>query len=278
MTIRTSVLLAVTALLLAACGNNTQNASNDAEGMNKFSSDTSFRDAHESPADIAFEGKGEMITFATPDGKEAKAYLLKSAAPTDKVLFVIQEWWGLNDFVKREAERLASELDNVTVLALDMYDGKVATNPEDAAAYMEAATTPRCEAIIKGALANVGPKAKVATIGWCFGGGWSLRASILAGKQAAGCVMYYGMPVEKANELAPLQADVLGIFAGKDAWITEKVVTDFQNLAKATNKKLEVQSFDADHAFANPSSPKYDKANADKANDLALNFLKQKLS
>lgn len=90
--------------------------------------------------------------------------------------------------------------------------------------------------------------------------------------------MYYGMPLEKAAELAPLQAEVLGIFAAKDAWITPQVVTNFQNLAKATNKKVEIHSFDADHAFANPSNPKYDKANSDKANMLALEFLKKKLS
>ncbi len=279
MLIRTAISLLIAMTLLAAsCGNNPQNASTGADDMAKFSKDTNFQQAHQDPASIAFEGKGEMISFATPDGKQGSAYLLKPEQATDKVLFVIQEWWGLNDHIKQEAERLFGDLKDVTVMALDMYDGKVATKPEDAGAIMNAIDPLRCEAIIKGALAQAGPKARVATIGWCFGGGWSLRASILAGKQAAGCVMYYGMPLEKAAELAPLQAEVLGIFAAKDAWITPQVVTNFQNLAKATNKKVEIHSFDADHAFANPSNPKYDKANSDKANMLALEFLKKKLS
>jgi len=269
--------MTIITLFAASCGNNPQSASS-ADDMAKFAKDSNFQQAHQDPASIAFQGKGQMISFATPDGKQASAYVLKPEQATDKVLFVIQEWWGLNDYVKQEAERLFSDLKDVTVMALDMYDGKVATNQEDAAAYMQAATIERGEAIVKGALTHVGAKARVATLGWCFGGGWSLRASVLAGKQAAGCVMYYGMPLEKAAELAPLQADVLGIFAGKDAWITPEVVTNFQNLAKATNKKLEIHMFDADHAFANPSNPKYDKANSDKANMLALEFLKKKLS
>ncbi|MDZ4680138.1 MAG: dienelactone hydrolase family protein [Saprospiraceae bacterium] len=278
MTIRTAIPLMIIALLAASCGNNPQSASTGADDMAKFAKDSNFQQAHQDPASISFQGKGEMVSFATPDGKQGSAYLLKTEQATDKVLFVIQEWWGLNDHIKQEAERLFGGLEGVTVMALDMYDGKVATTPEDAGAIMNAVDPLRCEAIIKGALARAGTNARVATIGWCFGGGWSLRASILAGKQAAGCVMYYGMPLEKAAELAPLQADVLGIFAVKDAWITPKVVTNFQNLAKATNKKVEIHSFDADHAFANPSNPNYDKINSDKANALALEFLKKKLS
>ncbi len=278
MALRTVFLLTIMAIFVASCGNNPQNSEAGADDMAKFAKDTNFQQAHPDPANMDFQGKGEMISFATPDGKQGSAYLLKPGTSSNKVLFVIQEWWGLNDHIKQEAERLFGALNDVTVLALDMYDGKVATNPEDAGKYMEATNQARCEAIVKGALSHVGPDARVATIGWCFGGGWSLRASVLAGKQAAGCVMYYGMPLEKADELAPLQADVLGIFAGKDAWITADVVTNFQNLAKATKKNLEVHTFDADHAFANPSNPKYDKVNADKANMLALDFLKKKLS
>lgn len=278
MIIRAAFSLIALSLLAVGCSNAPQGGSADAEGMAKFASDPSFQQAHEDPENLSFKGKGEMISFSTPDGKQGSAYLLKPKTETNKVLFVIQEWWGLNDHIKQEAERLFGELGDVTVMALDMYDGKVATKKEDAAAYMQAATVERCEAIVKGALAHAGSAARVASIGWCFGGGWSLRASVLAGKQAAGCVMYYGMPLEKAAELALLQADVLGIFAGKDAWITGDVVANFQNLAKATNKKLDIHTFDADHGFANPSNPSYDKANSDKANALALDFLKKKLS
>ena len=162
-------------------------------------------------------------------------------------------------------------------MALDLYDGNVTDDRDQAGKYMKAATQERCEAIINGALALAGADAKVATVGWCFGGGWSLRSSILAGERGVGCVMYYGMPVEKAKELAPLKADVLGIFAKKDGWINEKVITPFEALAKATDKNLDVHWFDAEHAFANPSSPRYNEAAAKEANGLALAFFKEKL-
>lgn len=260
-----------TILLLAACGNK-KTISDD---MAQFATDSSFQAAHDSPKEIAFQAKGEMIQFDTPDGKKGSAYALKTAQPSSKYLFVIQEWWGLNDHIKQTAEILFDSLTNVNVLALDMYDGKVATNPEDAGKYMQSTSQERGQAIVNGALNLAGKDAQIGTIGWCFGGGWSLQSAILAGDRAKACVMYYGMPVENAKELAPLKAPVLGIFAKKDAWISPEVVGKFEALAKATGKKLTVHQFDADHAFANPSNPNFDQKAADAANDLALAFLKE---
>ena len=260
--------------LFAAC----QSSGGEKEGMAKFAEDTAFQAAHASPDSLAFQGKGEMIGFATPDGKRGSAYSLKSATDSKKYLFVIHEWWGLNDHIKKEAERLYDELGDVNVMALDIYDGKSTADPEEAGKIMGEVQEDRAVAIIKGALAMAGQDAKVATVGWCFGGGWSLRSSILAGDRGAGCVMYYGLPVEKADQLAPLKADVLGLFAKKDGWINEPVVQGFENLAKATGKKLEVHWYDADHAFANPSNPNYDQEAAGEANALALAFLKEHLN
>jgi carboxymethylenebutenolidase len=263
--------------LFVKCTDSAPKENSEGDSMAQFATDTAFKDAHERPADIGFEGQGKMAEFPTPDGKTGKAYVLNTASPSNKYLFVIHEWWGLNDQIKQEAERLFGELENVNVMALDLYDGQVTDDPDQAGKIMGAIQPERCEAIIKGALAKAGTDAQVATIGWCFGGGWSLRSSILAGDEGAGCVMYYGMPVEKANELAPLKADVLGIFAKKDGWINEKVIGQFEGLAKATGKNLQTHWFDADHAFANPSSPRYNETAAQEANAIALTFLKEKL-
>ena len=225
-----------TIFLFVKCSNPTPAENTEGDDMAQFTKDKDFKDAHEKPADIGFDGKGEMMDFATPDGKTGKAYTLKTATLSDKYLFVIHEWWGLNDQVKQESERLFGELENVNVMALDLYDGNVTDNPDKAGQFMNAIQQERCEAIINGALAIAGNDAKVATVGWCFGGGWSLRSSILARDKGAGCVMYYGLPVEKANELAPLKADVLGIFAEHDGWINKKVITPFEGLARATGK------------------------------------------
>lgn len=266
-------------LLLAAAlifGCQSDPAVQTADAMAKFTTDPAFVKVHEQPQSIDFQGKGQMVEFRTPDGSLAKAYTIKTAEPTHKFLLVVHEWWGLNDHIKREAEQLFDSLGNVTVMALDLYDGKVTANPEEAGKIMGGVKPERCEAIIKGALALAGKDGQVATIGWCFGGGWSLRSSVLAADRGVGCVMYYGMPVEKAAELAPLRADVLGIFAKKDGWINEAVVSKFEDLAKATGKKVANHWFDAEHAFANPTSPRYHEASAQAANKLALDFLRER--
>lgn len=263
--------LAATALLWSC------QSSGEKQGMEQFAEDTTFQAAHEKPDSIDFDGKGAMIEFAAADGKKGMAYSLKSAADTKNYLIVIHEWWGLNDQIKREAERLYDSLGNVNVLALDMYDGKSTTDADEAGKLMGELDEKRAQAIVDGALRYAGADARIATIGWCFGGGWSLRSSIMAGDRAAGCVMYYGMPVEKANEIAPLQADVLGIFAKQDNWINEPVVKKFEALAKATKKNLSVKWYDAEHAFANPSSPRYNEQAAQEANAEALSFLREHL-
>ncbi|MEZ5040115.1 MAG: dienelactone hydrolase family protein [Saprospiraceae bacterium] len=262
--------------LLASCGGN-KNQSEGAEGMAQFADDQAFKDAHDTPEANDHQAQGQMVTFATPDGAEGSAYALMTTTASNKYLFVIHEWWGLNDHIKEEADRLFAELGDVNVMALDMYDGQVATSPDEAGKFMQAVKAERAEAIVKGAIAKAGAAAKIGTIGWCFGGGWSLRSSIMAADQGVACVIYYGMPVQKAEELAPLKAEMLGIFAEKDGWINPEVVGKFEDLAKATGKKIEVHQYDAEHAFANPSNPAFNETAASDANAKALAFLKARL-
>jgi len=220
---------------------------------------------------------GKSVDFDTADGEKGSAYMVNSKTASNKYLFVIHEWWGLNDHIRQEADRYAKELGDVNVMALDMYDGNVADNPDDASRFMKAVSKDRANAIVNGALAMAGKDAEIGTIGWCFGGGWSLKSSLLAGSQAKACVMYYGMPVQDAKVLAALETDVLGIFATQDAWISPEVEKKFAGLMKATGKKLISHSFDADHAFANPSSPRYQEESATAANKIVLEYLKERL-
>jgi carboxymethylenebutenolidase len=142
---------------------------------------------------------------------------------------------------------------------------------------MQAVNDDRARAIVNGAIAYAGTNAHIATIGWCFGGGWSLQTSLLAGKKAVACVMYYGMPEQDVNKLKTLNADVLGNFANKDQWINPKVVAKFDADMKAAGKKVYLHQYDADHGFANPSNPIY---NSDATKDAYANtlvFLKARL-
>lgn len=238
-----------------------------------------FATLHELPAPYVHNSEdGEMISFPTGDGKEGSAFFLKAKSETSNFLFVIHEWWGLNGHIKKEAERLYSELGNVNVMAIDLYDGNVATTREDAMKYIRAVKSDRASSIIEGALSYAGQNARVATIGWCFGGGWSLQAAIISGNQAVGCVMYYGSPEKDVERLKTLNSDVLGIFAIHDGGLGPDVVAQFEKDMIAAEKSINVHSYDAQHAFANPSSPRYHEASAQSANAIVLNYLKNKFN
>lgn len=236
----------------------------------------SFQAAHLSPEPINFQAKkGMMVSFPTPDGKTGNAFMVPALTKTDNYLFVFHEWWGLNDHIKQEAERLAEDLPGVIVIAIDLYDGQIATNAEDAAKIMGTVKQERGESIINGTLNYIRSSASIQTIGWCFGGGWSLQATILAGAKSKGCVIYYGMPEKNIDKLKKFNAPVLGIFASKDGWINQDVVGNFEKQMKELKKPLELHWFDADHAFANPSNPKFDSKSAAEARKLSLEFIKK---
>ncbi|MFD2514354.1 dienelactone hydrolase family protein [Pontibacter locisalis] len=266
---------------MSCCSKPAKDAVESTEATAKFaslSSDAAFREKHENPLPFSLQDQtGSMINYSTPDGKTANAYFIKAKEKTDDYVFVIHEWWGLNDYIKKEAQRLSQELGNVNVIALDLYDGKVATTQEQASQYMQSVSEDRAKAIINGALAYAGDDADIATIGWCFGGGWSLQTAIMAGDRAEAAVMYYGMPEQNVERLKKLDAPVLGIFASQDKWITPKVVEEFkQNMDKA-DEKLTVKMYDADHAFANPSNPKYKAEFAEEAHKIAVDFIREHL-
>ncbi|MBL0256062.1 MAG: dienelactone hydrolase family protein [Bacteroidetes bacterium] len=239
---------------------------------------TSFAAAHESPLPFTYEAaNGSMITYKCPDGTIAGAFEVKAVKANNNWLIVIHEWWGLNDYIKWEVEKLQIDLVNTNVLAIDLYDGKIAETPGVAQELMGGLKDDRARLIIQGALNYVGVKAKVFTLGWCMGGGWSMQTALMAGNQLGACVLYYGMPETEVGKLKTLKGDVLGIFGTKDAWINTEVVSQFEANMKKAGRKLTVKNYDADHAFANPSNPKHDVTAAADAYKVSLGFLKSRI-
>lgn len=248
--------------------------STDAFAM--LTGDKKFVAAHDEPVPFTLQSpKGKDISFSTEDGKQGYAYEVGDAN-NKNVIFVIHEWWGLNDYIKQESERIAKET-GARVIALDLYDKKIASTRDSASKYMGQVKTGRATDIIRGALKYVGTDAKIATIGWCFGGGWSMQASLLAGKQAKACVIYYGMPEDNLQKLTTLNAPVMFVFAQKDEWINKEVVAKFEVKMKEAGKDVIIKSYDADHAFANPSNPHFQKSFSEDAFVNARDFIKKHL-
>jgi carboxymethylenebutenolidase len=251
------------------------------EIMDQFkveASTASFAMMHDNPLPYTVaDPLGKPVSFKAADGSTAMGYEIRSKKKSNKWLFVIQEWWGLNDYIKNESETFYKDLGDVNVIALDLYDGKIAATADSAMKLIQSAKTERLESIIKGAIAYAGTDAKIYTVGWCFGGMWSLQSTLLAGKQAAGCVMYYGRPENNVEKLKTLNCDVIGFFGNKDRSPSPEVVNKFEADMQTAGKKLIAHKYDAGHGFANPSNPVFNKEAAADAHAKAVAFLKERM-
>lgn len=236
--------------------------------------DPEFRNIHLDPLPFdEYQESGKMITYPIVGGEKANAYFIKAKKASNEYLFVVHEWYGLNAYVKNESEKFAEQFKDMNIIALDLYDGKVAENSEKAGEYMKSVKTERALAIINGAQEFAGKKAKIYTVGWCFGGGWSLQAAIEMEGQAAGAVMFYGMPEKDQNRLKSLKCDVLAFFATQDQWINQDVANQFEQKMNGLDQKLTMKSYDAGHGFANPSNPVYNEEAASDAYKLMFDFI-----
>ena len=96
-------------------------------------------------------------------------------------------------------------------------------------------------------------------------------------KQGSACVMYYGIIENKPETFKELNAPVLGIFAEKDGWVNPEVYGNLEKNIKSAGKKITIKSFDAEHAFANPSNAKFDEKASKEAKELTIKFFKENL-
>jgi carboxymethylenebutenolidase len=222
--------------------------------------------------------KGKSVELSLPGGKSGTAYVARPKGTPRGGLLILHEWWGVNDWVKSEADRYATQ--GYLVAAVDLYGGSVATSADEAQKLMSSLddrTATDVEVAGIEWLARALPGKKIATLGWCMGGGQSLHASLASPEKVAGTVIYYGLPVTDVHVLKTLRGPVLGIWAKRDGWITPEKVAAFDLALKDAGIKHEFRSYDADHAFANPSGGHYNPPAAQDANEATRRFLKSTL-
>jgi len=208
---------------------------------------------------------GQDVVYATLDGTQVTGYLaLPKDAPVPLPgILVIQEWWGLNDNIRAMARRLAGQ--GYVALAVDLYEGQVATDSDTAYATMTKVMEhpERLSENLRQAdryLVDNAQATKVGVVGWCFGGGWSLLTALDLGDGIDAAVMYYGRPVDDPAELGKLRAPLLGLFGGQDQGIPVAGVRKMEAELAELGKDAEIVVYpDADHAFANPSGERYDE-------------------
>lgn len=246
--------------------------------MQALAMNIDFRAAHEPPLPLSYSPEGgQMITFPTADGKTGSSFYLPSKKTTNKVLIVFHEWWGLNDYIKREAENLQKALGDIDVYAVDLYDGQVATDADAAGKLAGGLKDDRGMAIVNGLVKHIGSGKRIGTIGWCMGGTWSFNGTLAAGNEAAACVMYYGFPGQDMKRIRTLKTDVLYIRGTEDKYIDGKSVETFGKNVTATGHHYTQKDYKADHAFANPSNPHYNEQATKEAMAISITFLKKGL-
>jgi len=172
-------------------------------------------------------------------------------------VIVIHEWWGLNDWVKDQAAKLAGQ--GYAALAIDLYRGKVATTPDMAHEIMRGVPEDRAKRDLHAAFEflqsqpNV-KKDRIGAIGWCMGGGYSLDIALQEPTLAAD-VINYGHLATDAAAIGKINAPILGLFGGQDQGITPDDVHKFEAAVKQLGKKIDVKIYDdAGHAFENPNN------------------------
>jgi carboxymethylenebutenolidase len=222
----------------------------------------------------------KMIQFNVGDRKAQGYFVEASAGEGSPGLIVIQEWWGLNDHIKDIAIRFADE--GYTVLAPDLYNGKVAKNPEEAGGLMQGLDQNQALETLNGAVEflksqeSVNPDAIGAT-GFCMGGTFALLLAC-SNKSVKAAAPFYG-DVPSDDVLKNLSAPVLFIGAENDPWITQEKMDRLKDALAKFNKEGEVKVYSGvGHAFFNDTRPDaYNEEAAQDAWTRVNQFLSDKL-
>ncbi|MFY9790465.1 MAG: dienelactone hydrolase family protein [Candidatus Sulfotelmatobacter sp.] len=234
-------------------------------------------------ASASFAADGKSVSYKSGDDTVQGVLYTPSGKGPFPAIIVIHEWWGLNDWVKDQASKLADQ--GYEALAIDLYRGKVATTPEVAHELMRGVPDDRANRDLEAAFnflqsqPNV-KKNRIGAIGWCMGGGYALDVAIDEPTLAAD-VINYGHLVTDPDTIKKINAPILGLFGAQDQGITPDDVHTFEAAMKEQGKKVEIKIYDdAGHAFENPNNknkPGYRRDDAADAWKRTVSFLADNL-
>jgi carboxymethylenebutenolidase len=208
------------------------------------------------------EVTGEGVRFPGGAGPIA-GYLARPQGPGPfPAVIVIHEWWGLTDWVKENARRLAAQ--GYVALAVDLYAGKATDDPGEAHELMRALDDGEALADLKGGVAylagrpEVARPPKMAAIGWCMGGKF---ARLLAQESPVigPAIICYGSVATDPEQVARLEGKpVLGVFGADDRGIPVDKVRQFERALKAQGNAAEMLVYEAaGHGFMRPGGPQH---------------------
>lgn len=209
------------------------------------------------PAPDPTRAAGPLVTFPSAQG-DASGYLsVPAAAGRKPAVIVIQEWWGVDDWIRSQADRFAGQ--GYVALAVDLYRGKSTTSMEEAHELSRGLPEDRAIADLKAAVdyltarADVDPN-RIGVIGWCMGGGYALKLAT-ADPRVKATVINYGSLITDSAAIARINGDVLGNFGGADRGIPADDVKKFEQDLTQHGKLGDIKIYEgAGHAFMNPNN------------------------
>lgn len=221
------------------------------------------------------------VAYAELDGRSVEGYLATpEGIDTPPGIVVIHEWWGLNDNIRKMADQLAGR--GYAALAVDLYEGRVASEPDRARELMQKASGRRdtLKQNLRSAheflVSEIGAP-RTGVIGWCFGGGWALQTGLMIGELDA-TVVYYGRVVTDPDRLGDLSSPLLGHFGAEDQGIPVDSVRELETALEELGKSATIHVYEgAGHAFANPSGSRYQQDAAETAWERTLEFFQAHL-
>jgi carboxymethylenebutenolidase len=205
----------------------------------------------------AVAGDGKSVSYKSGDETVQGILYTPAGKGPFPAIIVIHEWWGLNDWMKEQASKLADQ--GYEALAIDLYRGKVATTSDDAHEIMRGVPEDRAKRDLGAAFDYLAArpdvkKNRIGAIGWCMGGGYSLDVALEESTLAAD-VINYGHLATDPDALKKINAPILGLFGGQDKGITPDDVHKFESQMKQLGKTIDIKIYDdAGHAFENPNN------------------------
>ena len=221
---------------------------------------------------MAFKGterktRGKMIQV-----KAGKGYFVEGTGPG---ILVLPAWWGLNDFFKRYCDRLSSQ--GFTVLALDLYQGRIAATIEDAKRLRQSIDRKVVNPELKSAVAYLREKNenKIGVIGFSMGATLALWTMDNCAQDVGTTVLHYGTG---GGRFRRTTSPVLGHFAEHDPYARAEQISALQSHLESQKIPHTFHIYPGtQHWFVEEDRPEYDPSSASRAWERTLAFLRSSL-
>jgi carboxymethylenebutenolidase len=227
---------------------------------------------------------GQDVQFQS-NGSTASGYLATPASGSGPGVVVIQEWWGLNNQIRRTADRFAEE--GFVALAPDFYHGTEVPigEPDEAGKMLMALNIDRVAKDARGAAqflkqhpATAG--SKVGVIGYCMGGQLALLAGTVASDDIGAVVNMYGIHPNVKPDFSKMRAPVLMLFAEQDGFVNDEARAQLAQQLRQAGVRFESHVYPGvDHAFMNDERPEvFNETASEDAWRRGLNFFRAELA